>query len=420
MKILYLDCFSGISGDMTVAALTDLGAPPDVVDEGLRTLGLDGYQTQWTSVQKNGIGARQFTVLLEGDERDGRAARPRDGHPDAHTHGGHGHGHRTMGDIRALLTASALPRAVQARALSVFEVIAQAEGAIHGKPPEEVHFHEVGAVDSIVDIVAVALCLAHLAPDEIHVSRLREGHGFVLCRHGRIPVPAPATLAILQACGAPVVFTDVEGEMITPTGAGLVAALAARTGVPCPAGIVRAVGYGAGHKDFDHPNLLRAVLVETTEEEAAAPGRDTVCELTAAVDDATGESLAYAAERLWAIGVKECYFTPITMKKGRPGVQITVLCAPKDEAAAAELLFRHTATIGLRRRLTERHVMDRTAQTVDTPYGPVVCKVSRRGGAVKLKPEYESLRSAALAADAPLHDVRRAALTAWERTRADS
>jgi uncharacterized protein (TIGR00299 family) protein len=326
-----------------------------------------------------------------------------------------------MGDIRALLAASALPRAVQARALSVFEVIARAEGTIHGKAPEEVHFHEVGAVDSIVDIVAAALCLAHLAPDEIHVSRLREGHGFVLCRHGRIPVPAPATLAILQACGAPVAFADVEGEMITPTGAGLVAALAARTGVPCPAGVVRAVGYGAGHKDFDHPNLLRAVLVETAETvegetaAGAAPGRDTVCELTAAVDDATGESLAYAAERLWDIGVKECYFTPTTMKKGRPGVQITVLCAPEDEAAAVELLFRHTATIGLRRRLTQRHVMDRTVQTVDTPYGPVACKVSRRGGAVKVKPEYESLRAAALAADVPLGAVHGAALAAWER-----
>ncbi|MDR0671089.1 MAG: nickel pincer cofactor biosynthesis protein LarC [Oscillospiraceae bacterium] len=407
MKILYLDCFSGISGDMAVAALTDLGVPAGVVDEGLRALCLEGYRTEWTSVQKNGIGAKRFTVLLESD------AHGHDGHGMSHS----GHVHRTMGDIRALLASPALPRAVWARALSVFEVIARAEGAIHGKPPEAVRFHEVGAVDSIVDIVAVALCLAHLAPDEIHVSRLREGRGFVLCRHGRIPVPAPATLAILEACGAPVVFTDVEGEMITPTGAGLVAALAARTGVPCPAGVIRAVGYGAGHRDFDHPNLLRAVLVETEKSEAAA-GRDMVCELVAVVDDATGESLAYAAERLWAINVKECYFTPITMKKGRPGLQITVLCAPEDETAAAELLFRHTATIGLRRRLAERHVMDRAVQTVDTPYGPVVCKVSRRDGVVKAKPEYESLRAAALAADVPLRDVCRAALTAWERARA--
>ncbi|MDR0381738.1 MAG: nickel pincer cofactor biosynthesis protein LarC [Oscillospiraceae bacterium] len=397
MRILYLDCFSGISGDMTVAALADLGVPPGVVDEGLRALSLDGYRTEWTSVRKNGIEARRFSVPLE--EEDG-------------AHGGHAH--RTMGDIRALLASSALPRAVRERALSVFDVIARAEGAVHGQPPEEVRFHEVGAVDSIVDIVAAALCLAHLAPDEIHVSPLREGRGFVSCRHGRIPVPAPATLAILRMCGAPVAFTDVEGEMITPTGAGLVAALAARVGVPCPAGVVRAVGYGAGQKDFEHPNLLRAVLVETAEAEAAAAGRDTVCELVAVVDDAAGESLAYAAERLWGAGVKECYFTPVTMKKGRPGVQITVLCAPEDEAAAAELLFRHTATIGLRRRLAERHVMDRAERVVDTPYGPIACKVSRRGGVVKVKPEYESLRAAALAADAPLRDVCRAALTAWE------
>ncbi|MDR3207884.1 MAG: nickel pincer cofactor biosynthesis protein LarC [Oscillospiraceae bacterium] len=397
--MLYFDCVSGISGDMTVAALTDLGVPPEVVRQALAALPVDGYELGWGKTVKNGIQATAFTVT------DTRAAR-RGTADGASAH----QAHCSMNDIEAILHLSSLTPPVRQTALTVFRIIAEAEAKIHGVPVGEVHFHEVGAIDSIVDIVAAAQCIDHLAPDRIVFSQLREGQGTVRTQHGILPVPTPATLAILQACGAPIAFTDAVGEMITPTGAGLAAALGETFGAPCPAGRVLSVGYGAGQKDFDHPNILRAVLVDT-EEDAT---RDTVCVLEATLDDCTGETLGHALEVLRDNDMPECYFTPITMKKGRPGVLLTVLCPPDMESRAAELIFRHTTTIGLRRSLVGRYVMARELVTVRTPYGEVPMKVSRIGDITQVKPEFEAVRDCARKVGVPLDTVRRAALAVFD------
>lgn len=430
MKVLYLDCASGISGDMTVAALADLGVPRDAIERILRLLPLDGYTVSWNRALKCGISAERFHVALAADEHE----LPHGAHGHEHAHDkvhahdhvhdhdqnndhnhdhahDHSHEHRSMADIAALLDGAPLPAAVRKIALDVFQVIAEAEGKIHGKPPRDVHFHEVGAVDSIVDIVAAAFCVDWLKPDKVVFSRLREGQGFVMCQHGRMPVPAPATLDILRSCGAPVDFTDTRGEMITPTGAGLVAALGHEFGALYPSGRVLAVGYGAGHKDFEHPNVLRAVLVDTETEGFT----DMVCVLEATVDDCTGEALSYALDVLRDNDVKECYFTHITMKKGRPGVLLTVLCPPDREQEVAELIFRHTTTIGLRRHISERHVMERQVQIVLTPYGEIPVKVSRINGVKRVKPEFEAVRALAGKAGVTLEAVGSAAIEAYSQ-----
>jgi len=466
VKTLYFDCFSGISGDMAVAALLDLGVPGEVVRQALIGLPLDGAEVSWGKAAKNGIQATRFTVSepMSGHGHEhGHTHTHEHGHESGHEHAhghththahehGHEHGHthepmsghgtaghaspphRTLTDIEAILGAAGLPPDAAATARRIFRLIAEAEGTIHGRPASEVHFHEVGAVDSLVDIVAASACIAWLAPDRVVFSPLREGRGTIDCAHGVLPVPAPATLAILAARGIPVAFTDTIGEMVTPTGAGLAAALGDAFGLPCPSGRVLAVGYGAGQRDFAHPNLLRATLVETeteTETEGACSGdaqvnqvdradradratRDTVCVLEATMDDCDGESLHDAMEILREKGFPECYLTPAVMKKGRPGVVFTLLCPPGREDEAVALIFRHTTTIGLRRSLTERRIMPRETVTARTPYGEVPVKVSRWGDdLIRAKPEGDIVRGMARQARVPADVIRGAALSAW-------
>ena len=393
MKTLYFDCFSGISGDMAVGALLDLGVPDEIVRQALDVLPLDGAKVSWEKIGKNGIAATRFTVTDSGEVH---------------------HVHRTLSDIEVLLGVAELPPDVRASALRIFRVVAEAEGKIHGIPVERVHFHEVGAIDSLVDIVVAAQCIRWLVPGRVVFSPLREGRGTVSCAHGVLPIPAPATLAILATCGAPVEFTDTTSEMVTPTGAGLVAALGDDYGAPCPSGRVLAVGYGAGYRDFEHPNVLRAVLMETADAVAAdaTAGNDAICVLEAAMDDCDGETLGNALEVLQKSGIPECFLTPVTMKKGRPGFLLTVLCPCERENEAVELIFRHTTTIGMRRGVSERHVMAREVATAHTPYGDIPVKVSRWGGVMKAKPEFASLRDSAEKAGAPAEAVRRAALAA--------
>lgn len=383
MKTLYFDCPSGISGDMTAACLLDLGVPRDTLLSGINSLGLSGFEISIGRTQKSGIGATGFDVLLE----------DRHGHEENGDHGhehGHAHEHRNLSDIQKIIVSSGLNENTKSIALSIFEKLAQAEGKIHGMPPDQVHFHEVGALDSIVDIVSAAICIDWIGPDSIEFSVLREGSGFVNCQHGLIPVPAPATLELLRACGAQVDFTDIPGEMITPTGAAIAAAAGRVYGAPCPMGRVAAVGYGAGKKDFEHPNLLRAMLVESD-----GPVRDEVCVLETVVDDCSGEELGFAMELLFAAGVKDAHFTPVYMKKNRPAVELTVICAPGVEETAAEIIFRHTSAIGMRKTMTERIVMDRRVETRNTRFGPVEVKTCRYGGIEKSRPEYESVAAAA-------------------------
>lgn len=411
MKTLYFDCSSGISGDMTVASLLDLGVPYEVLQAGLQALKLPGFRVAVSRTQKCAIGAACFDVLLEDAHGDGghehTHVHAQDDH--AHTHGHtheqehkhtHEHAHRNMNDIRSILSSSDLSAPVQALAVSIFERLAQAEGKIHEIAPEQVHFHEVGAVDSIVDIVGAAICLDWLAPDAVAFSAMREGKGFIRCQHGLIPVPAPATLELLKTCGAQIEFTDTDGEMITPTGAAIAAATGSAFGAACPRGKVIAVGYGAGKKDFTHPNLLRTMLVESID-----TCDDTVCVLETVIDDATGEELAYAMSVLLESGVKDVYFTPVFMKKNRPAYALTVLCAAADEEKTAQIIFRHTTSIGMRKSYVERIVMARRTIMRDTKYGMIAFKECTYAGITRIYPEYESAAEAAKKHSVPIREV---------------
>jgi len=302
------------------------------------------------------------------------------------------------------------PRAKQ-YALRTFEILAKAEAKVHALPVEEVGFHEVGAVDSIVDIVGAAILIDHLHVDRIVCSPLNEGQGKVKCQHGWIPVPVPATLEIITAHKIPIQLTGLEGELVTPTGAAIVAALADEFTSPGQCAVV-GVGYGAGKRDYpDTVNALRALLVEEGE---GAPA-DYVCEINCNLDDIGGEALAFACEELTKAGALDVWLTPITMKKGRPGHLLGLLCPPEREAEFSRLILRHTSTIGVRSALKKRTVMRRSLKVVETRYGPVAVKESTLDGVFKVKVEFESAKAIALAQDIPINLVLNAAYIALSR-----
>ncbi len=449
MKVLYFDCASGISGDMAVSALVDLGVPQDVLKETVAALRLEGVSLEWSRVKKCGIEGLSLRVEEQGGRggahgsyqpvsehthesethhSHGHEEHHIHTHPHAHAAAHHAHGkdamgpephthapHRTFRDIRELLETSALPKAVREKALGVFEIIAEVEGKIHGQNPEDVHFHEVGATDSLVDIVGFMAALHYLQPDRVVFSRVKEGCGVVNCAHGRLPVPVPATLGILRHCGAYVDFTDTPGEMVTPTGAGLMAAVGDEYGSLCPSGRIEAIGYGAGERDYAHPNILRALWVDTNE----TAQHDQICVLETAMDDITGEELGYCLEMIMEAEALDCYLTPIAMKKNRPGHLLTVLCRLEDEGKLVEILLKNTPTLGLRRRVEHRHVMQRTMEKRKTRLGEVAVKVAQIGRTVKEKPEYEVMRQLAREYKVPLRSVIEAVERTYEEDEAE-
>ena len=378
MSTLYLDCVSGISGDMTVGALLDLGADPEALLAGLAGLGLAGWKADVRRGMKGPLAGTAFRVQLDpgSDDRE-----------------------RTWPDIQALIAGSGLPEGVQRLALSAFGHLAQAEGAVHGIPPERVHFHEVGAVDSIVDIVGAAICLDLLAPSQVVVSPIPMSRGFVRCRHGLIPLPAPATLALAKGmpiCKPP---RPTTRELATPTGLALAKAMAASFG-ELPEGIVQGIGYGLGQADLPWPNVLRAVLMDETPQ---ADEARKVVQLEANLDDMTSETLAHALDRLMAEGALDAWLTPIHMKKGRPGFTLGVLCKPTEGDRFAQLILRETTTLGVRHATLDRQVLPREERAVTTQHGPIRCKVAKLpDGSVRVKPEFEDCRRAAEAAALPL------------------
>ena len=439
MKTLYLECLSGISGDMTVAALLDLGADEQVLREGLASLQVDGYTLEISRVDKSGITACNFDVKLADealhihDHNHGHSHALENGHEHSHTHDddhehslAHDHGHehnhthdhghehehvhRNFSDICAIIEASAIsPRAKQL-AVRMFEIVAAAEAKVHGKPVDEVHFHEVGAVDSIVDIVGAAICIDNLQIDKVICTPLREGTGTVRCQHGIMPVPAPATLEIIRAHNIPLQITQNKGEMVTPTGAAIVAALAPRFGTPQESYIL-ATGYGAGKKSFAPlANVLRASLLQETHAEAG-----TVVKLECNLDDMTGEALAFACEKLFSAGALDVWCTPIIMKKGRPAQMLSVLAEPALEKDLARVLFKHTSTIGVRVSLHNRHTMHRQSAQVCTPYGKVVTKELFYDEICKTGIEYESAKQLAQSAGVSVDKVFRAAYKQLEK-----
>ncbi len=390
-RIVYFDCASGASGDMVLGALVDLGLPVESLQAELRKIPLAGYRLEAHRVHRAGLHATKVDVLIE---RGSRAAG--------------GHEHRGLGDILDLLGRSTLEGAVKERAAALFGRLAEAEGAVHGTSPDEVHFHEVGAVDSIVDIVGSVIGLAWLRADRFVSSPLNVGTGTVTMEHGTFSVPPPATARLVQGA---LVYGAGQGELLTPTGALLVTSYATSFG-PLPLLRVERVGHGAGSRDAQgRPNVLRLIVGEEAPPSASG---ERILVLETEVDDMSPQLFAPLLDRLLGAGALDVYFTPIQMKRGRPGILITVLADLRGREALEELLFAETTTLGVRRQEWERTSLERETVTVGTAYGAVGVKVGRRGQRVyNVQPEFEDCQRAAASAGVPLKEVWAAALTAY-------
>jgi len=393
MKTLYFDCFSGISGDMTLAALIDLGIDKDLLISELQKLNLAGWKIEFSNVAKHGIGAKQIDVIL--DEHTHH-------HSHHHSHKEHSHSHRTMADIALLIDNSSISEKAKDLAKRIFMRLAIAEAKIHGTTPDKVHFHEVGAVDSIIDIVSAAICLDILSPDRIYSSVLRDGYGFTKCQHGTIPVPVPAVVEMLATRGVNFRQTDIEGELLTPTGAAIILETAESFGTMPEMKILK-TGYGAGKKDFSIPNVLRVVWGETSE----SLHSDSITIIETNIDDTTPEILGYVMEKLFEAGAKDVFFTPIYMKKHRPATQLTVLCDEAQTPRMEQILFTETSTIGLRKYQAQRTCLPREIVKAATPYGEVQAKKVSFDSTTRLALEYDDARRLAREKNVPLIEIYR-------------
>lgn len=395
-KKLYLECSSGISGDMTVAALLDLGASEEVLRNALESLDLKGYRIAVTRVKKAGIDACDFAVILdEAHENHDHDMTYLHGKEEAepgfgHAHTGHEHLHRGLKEIEAIISGGNLTKRAHQLALRIFNILAEAEAKAHGVPVSEVHFHEVGAVDSIVDIVAAAVCIDNLGITDVIVQELYEGRGCIRCQHGIIPVPVPAVVNIAEAYELPIHMTEEEGEFVTPTGAALAAAFRTLGKLPEQFRILQ-TGIGAGKRDYRRPGILRAMLIEDEVEAAEWAKRDAVYKLETNIDDCTGENLGYVMERLFEAGARDVHYLPVFMKKNRPAYQLNVICGYEDIFKLEEIIFHNTTTIGIRRMPMERTILDREVRKVHTSLGEAAVKICSLSGIRRVYPEYESV-----------------------------
>jgi hypothetical protein len=427
MKTLYLDLSSGISGDMFIAALIDLGVDAHQLEHSIEKLRLEGYHLHVKRGHKASLEGVKFDVHLASEHDHGAQPHAHDHtHERGHTHA-HGHAHthehgRDFTQIRQLITASQLTDWVKQKSVAVFERLAVAEGRIHGLPPEQVSFHEVGAVDSIVDIVGACIALEMLGKPRLVASPVVEGTGWIECAHGRLPIPAPATLAILGARGIALSQCDEPNELVTPTGAALLAEFVEAFG-PMRELVAEKIGYGLGTRDNPRrPNALRAILGESRVERrgssaaAEAPDweTDTIVVLETNLDDINAEILGNFMETALAAGALDVFHTAIQMKKNRPGVLLTMLCAEAEADKFSELLMRETSTFGIRRYTAERRKLRREFTTVQTPYGSVTVKLGKLDGRVlQAAPEFESCKKLADQTKVPLKEVYEAALRAF-------
>ena len=397
MKVLYFDCFSGASGDMVLGALIDAGVPLAEVRRALGSLAIDPDAVWTENVVRTGIRATKFCVRGEDGE---------------HTHT-HGHeAHRSLAEIGALIDGSALSAAGKARAKELFCRLGEVEAAIHGVTTDQVHLHEVGALDSIIDIVGTVHALEYLGAERVVASPLNVGSGTVRTAHGAYPVPAPATLQLLS--GAPVYAGRQKAEMVTPTGALLVAGYAGSYG-PLPRLTVQTIGYGAGARDFpDAPNVLRVVIGDAAAEAVSDATPTRVAVIEAEIDDMTPQLFGAVMDSLLAAGALDVFYTSVQMKKNRPGTLLTVIAPPDARTALTELVFRETTTIGVRYRESEREVLDRTIVVVMTDVGPIRVKVARqRDEVLNVSPEFDDCVRAAKAAGRPVKDVQALAVRAF-------
>ena len=472
-KTLYLECFSGISGDMTVGALLDLGADPEVLKASLDQLKVEGYEIRIGRTAKCGIDACDFDVIIpeqpeydEGhmhhhhdheheheheEEHDHEHQHDGDEHCHEHEHHHHHHDedehchdhdhmhehdhdhdhmhehhhdhehdhdhdhehhhhhvHRNIHDVYAVIDRLDNEH-VKALAKKMFMIVAEAESKAHGKPIEEVHFHEVGAIDSIVDIISTAVCVDNLGIEDIVVSELYEGCGHVHCAHGMMPVPVPATANIAAANHLTLKITDARGEMVTPTGAAIAAALRTSDKLPENYTITK-IGLGAGKKDFPKANVLRAMILESEEPQGLSmTDKDTIWQLESNIDDCSGEVLGYTMDRLLDAGARDVWYTPIHMKKNRPAYMLGVICTEDKIPALEDIIFSETTTIGIRKHRVERTILGRRAAKVMTPYGRIDLKICVKGSSEYRYPEYDSVKAAAEKSGVPFKTVYQAA-----------
>jgi uncharacterized protein (TIGR00299 family) protein len=391
MKAAYLDPVCGISGDMFVAAFLDAGLPLDALKHGLGTLPLSGYKISTKTTLKNHVSATSFIVEVTEAQ----------------------HEHRTFPVIRSMIEGSGLPSRTKESAIKTFSLLAGAEGEVHGVDPEEVTFHEVGAVDSIVDIVAASIALETMGVKKMFVGPLPTGRGTVDTAHGPLPVPAPATAMLLK--GFEIVLTGIEGELVTPTGAAIIKAHGTPVAGRAPAIRIESMGAGAGSRDFESlPNIARVFVGELRDEAGSARPVD-VIETT--LDDTSPQTLGYLTGRLLEAGAYDAFMTSVTMKKSRPGVLLTVLCAPGATEELARLIFAETPTLGLRVSKQHRYELQRSIEKVSTKYGEVPVKVSvSENGTRRGFPEHDACASIAKAKGLPLREVWEEARRAWEKS----
>lgn len=416
MRTLYLDCFSGASGDMLLGALVELGVPLDDLQQIADGLAVDDVRLVASRVERSGLAATKVDVVVGGRvegihgsvHRHGEHAHHHE-HPAEHDHD-HGDGGRSLPEILALLDRSSLSERTRLQARRAFERLGEAEARAHGTTVDAVHFHEVGAADAIVDVVATCAAVEALGVDRITCSPVNVGGGSVTFSHGTYPVPTPATLELLR--GVPIYSGEPQLELVTPTGAALVTTLVDAYG-PLPAMRVERIGHGAGTRDTPgRPNVLRAMLGEETAESRAG---ERVVVVEATIDDMTPEALGYFAERALAEGALDVTFTPVQMKKSRPGVALTLLADPTDFDRLARLVFCETTTLGFRYRESARRVLRRETVVVETAVGPIRVKVGRLDNEiVTVAPEYDDCREAALRTGRPFRDVQALAEAAFD------
>lgn len=419
MKSLYLECKSGISGDMTVGALLDLGADKSVLQKVLDSIPLEGFKTEISRVQKSGIDVCDFNVILENDNHDhdmnylfGDADSCHSGHGiehhheheesshhhnhehEDHHHEHHGHEHhhehRGLAEIQQIIDGTDMSEKARKLAFKIFDILADSEAKAHNKPKNEVHFHEVGAVDSIVDIISIAVCFDNLNIEDVIVTEMCEGSGTIRCQHGILPVPVPAVSNIAAAYKLPLSFVKDRGEFITPTGAAFAAAVMTSQKLPRKF-TVQKIGMGAGKRAYERPNFLRVFIIEDASVQLEPQGED-LYKLETNIDDCSGEALGFAMERLLQAGALDVHYIPCFMKKNRPGWLLIVLCAGENIAGLERIIFAETTTIGIRRIKVERSKLERREIVLKTEFGEIKAKqVTLPDGTTRNYPEYESV-----------------------------
>ena len=414
---LYLECYSGISGDMAVAALLDLGADRKVLEKALSSLPVEGFEIKISKIKKSGLDVCDFSVILDkehenhdhdmeylhGKHKHGEEKHIHEHeeihnkhirlHKKSHNHGhvhihehSHQHEHRTLSGILHIIAHADITPEAKKIAENIFTILAEAEAKAHGVELDEVHFHEVGAVDSIVDIVAAAVCLDNLNITDVVSTELYEGYGFVRCQHGVIPVPVPAVVNIAEKYALSLHITDTEGELVTPTGAAIIAAVKNMDKLPKKFSIEK-IGIGAGKRNYDRPSLLRAMLIKDKTFED-----NQIYKLESNIDDCTGEMLGYVMEMLFKAGARDVHYIPVYMKKNRPAYQLNVVCLEKDIEILENIIFEETTTIGIRRIPVERSVLKRRIEKVMTSLGEAEVKICILNGKERVYPEYESVK----------------------------